>query len=139
MIEFNEIDNRLKKLGKTREWLALETGRSAGAIRSALAPNAGKKHRSEHLQRALSDAIERAESKDETVSETPNLPDRLTIEVSPERMNLYCEAAEMAHMGLKSWAIHELNRAAEEWAKQKTPVLRVAEDPPETRYNAGGK
>lgn len=62
MIPFDEIDSRLDQLGLDRSWLAEKSGRSPSSIRSALAPNAHPKQRSELLQRALSDAIEREEA-----------------------------------------------------------------------------
>lgn len=62
MIPFNEIDSRLEALGKNRAWLVDVTGRAEGSIRAALAPNAAPKQRTELLQRALSDAIEREEA-----------------------------------------------------------------------------
>ncbi len=131
MIPFDEIDDRLKNLGKTRTWLAETTKRSAGSIRSALARNAQKKHRSELLQKALSDAIE-AEEKAFANPPQPSItpPDRITIEVDPERMDKYCEAADFARQDLKSWAIHELNRAADAWLaeKNRSNISIVAED-----------
>lgn len=63
MIPFEEIDAALKALGKDRSWLVENSGRSPGAIRSALAPNASAQHRSELLQKALTDAIEREEAR----------------------------------------------------------------------------
>lgn len=59
MIPFDEIDARLKDIGKNRAWLAEQSGRPPGSIRVALAPNSDPKNRSELLQKALSDAIER--------------------------------------------------------------------------------
>lgn len=59
MIPFEEIDAALKSLGKDRAWLAEESGRKPDSIRVALATNADPKNRSELLQKALSDAIDR--------------------------------------------------------------------------------
>lgn len=121
MIPFDEIDERLKILGKTRVWLAETTKRSAGSIRSALAKNAQKKHRSELLQKALSDAIEAEEKALLSPASQPVAfpPDRITVEVDPERMGKYMEAANYAHQDFKAWAIHELNRAADAWLAEK--------------------
>ncbi len=114
MIPFDEIDHRLEKLRKDRAWLAESTGRSASSIRSALAPNAHPKQRSEHLQRALSDAIEREEANQATTA--PVLfPDRITLEVPSFKFDSYSNVAKEAGMTLKEWAIEELNRAAEAW------------------------
>lgn len=63
MIPFDEIAARLAGIGKNRAWLVETSGRSPGAIRSSLAPNASSQHRSELLQKALSDAIEREEAR----------------------------------------------------------------------------
>jgi hypothetical protein len=63
MIPFEEIDAALKALGKDRAWLAIESGRKPDSIRVALATNADPKNRSELLQKALSDAIEREREK----------------------------------------------------------------------------
>jgi len=68
MIPFEEIDERLKAVGKNRAWLAEVTGRSPGSIRAALAPNAVPKQRTTLLQKALSDAIEKEESSRDAAS-----------------------------------------------------------------------
>jgi hypothetical protein len=65
VIEFDDIDQALKDLGKNRAWLAEATGRSPESIRTALAPNAPKPKRSKLLQRVLSDAIEEERKKQE--------------------------------------------------------------------------
>lgn len=62
MIQFEDIEKRLAVIGKDRAWLAKESKRSPGSIRSALAPNAHIKQRSSLLQKALTDAIEREEA-----------------------------------------------------------------------------
>lgn len=62
MIQFQDIEKRLAVIGKDRAWLAKESKRSPGSIRSALAPNAHIKQRSALLQKALTDAIEREEA-----------------------------------------------------------------------------
>lgn len=59
MIDFDDMDQALKELGKTRAWLAEASERSPDSVRTALAPNAPPSKRSKLLQRALSDAIER--------------------------------------------------------------------------------
>lgn len=63
MIPFDEIDARLKSLGKDRPWLVKTSGRKEGSVRASLAPNAAKKQRSPLIQKALTDAIEREEAK----------------------------------------------------------------------------
>lgn len=135
MIEFEEIDSRLKSIGKNREWLAQVTGRSSGAIRSALAKNADKKHRSALLRQALSDAIEKEEERGSPSPESTQLPDRITVEVDPARMNHYLEAADHARQNLKVWTIKELDRAAAAWLKEKQQknLSVVAEEPAEPK------
>jgi predicted DNA binding CopG/RHH family protein len=128
MIPFDEIDERLKILGKTRVWLAETTKRSAGSIRSALAKNAQKKHRSDLLQKALSDAIEAEERAllNPIAQTTAAPPDRITVEVDPERMSRYLEAAKEAEQDIKSWTIHELNRAADAWLAEKNRRANIS-------------
>lgn len=133
MIPFEEIDSRLTALGKNRAWLAEITGRSAGSIRSALAPNAENKHRSAHLQKALSDAIEREEQQQATPA-TPTLPDRITLEVHPTIMDRWNAAAAAQNETTRQWAISELNRAAEIWRSSTASAsIKIAEDPAEYR------
>ena len=57
-------------------------------------------------------------------------PDRITVEVDPERMGKYMEAANYAHQDFKAWAIHELNRAADAWLaeKNRAKINIVADD-----------
>ncbi len=62
MVRFEEMTPRLKALGLKPAWLAKESGRALQSIYCALAPNAAARYRSEFLQRALSEAIEREES-----------------------------------------------------------------------------
>lgn len=71
MIPFNEIDAALRSLGKGRAWLADASGRKPASIRVALAPKADLKNRSEFLQRALSDAIERERARQSPVENRP--------------------------------------------------------------------
>jgi hypothetical protein len=133
MITFDDIQIRLDKLGLKRSWLAEASGRSASSIRSALAPNAPKKQRSELLQKALSDAIEREEErrmKTSIVSMPVVLPDRVTIECKPEeRRNWQAAAMASPYKDFDKWAVVELNKAA----AMKTDLFtestaKVAED-----------
>lgn len=132
MIPFHEIDQRLKNLGKDRAWLAETTRRSPDSIRVALAPNAPAAKRSKLLQKAISDAIEREENAASYLPISANTPppDRITVEVDPDRMSRYCEAAAYARQDLKSWTISELNRAAQEWIaeKNRAKISVVQED-----------
>jgi len=115
MIPFDEIDNRLEKLGKDRAWLSLASGRKPDSIRVALAPSAPPSKRSELLQKALSDAIEREEANQATAIPIL-LPDRITLEVSAEKFDAYSRAAaDVRGRTIKEWAIEELDRAAEAW------------------------
>lgn len=109
MIAFDEIDDRLKALGKNRLWLAEASGRSEGSIRAALAPNSVAKNRSELLQKALTDAIELEEAKQR---KGPELPDRISLEVNSAEFEAYNEASLAEGLTLKAWAVEALNRAA---------------------------
>jgi hypothetical protein len=73
MIPFEEIDAALKSLGKDRAWLAQESGRKPDSIRVALATNADPKNRSELLQKALSDAIEREQLRQAAEKPRPDI------------------------------------------------------------------
>lgn len=88
MIPFEEIDSRLEKLGKDRAWLATESGRSAGSIRSALAPNASDKHRSPLLQKVLTDAIEQEEQRQLGGSRAPQISGLYEVRQTPEQAEL---------------------------------------------------
>ena len=77
MIPFEEIDGRLKIIGRNRKWLAETSGKSPDTIRGALATNAPAFKKSESLQRSLSDTIEREESRqlaEKMGEESPELP-----------------------------------------------------------------
>jgi hypothetical protein len=113
MIPFSEIAARLEALGKNRAWLAQESGRKPDSVRVALAPNATESKRSELLQKALSDAIEREEA---AQAIRPVLPDRLSLEPSKEEFNAWCRAYKASPQDtLDQWAIAQLNSAAREW------------------------
>ena len=125
MIPFDEIDTRLEKLGLDRSWLANATRRSPGAIRSALAPAASTKHRSDKLQQILSDAIEREEASRAAASVAipPPLPNRITVEPSVAEFDLWDRASRAAGAdSLHGWALEELNKAADAWFSQVAPI-----------------
>jgi hypothetical protein len=119
MIAFEEIDNRLKGIGKNRAWLAETTGRSPDSIRVALAPNAPAYKRTKLLARALSDAIEAEERRQQTpVSNT--VPDTITLAPDADQYRTWSAAQKASDsVTLKDWAISELNAAAEKWARDK--------------------
>lgn len=125
MIPFDQIDKRLDALQKDRKWLAEITGRSPGAIRSALAPNASDQHRSELLQKVLSGAIE---TEEERRREHPAMPDRITIEAPTNEALEWNRLAAKQGIPVHEWAVIQLDKAAEEWAKQQAP--RILLDPP---------
>lgn len=131
MIPFNEIDNRLEALRKDRSWLSLKSGRKPDSIRVALAPNAPPAKRSSLLQKALSDAIEAEEQRQDQSPDRTPAPDTITLIPTDEQYTRWSEAyKESDSPTLKDWAIYELNRAAAEWAREKaTRALYVAEDP----------
>lgn len=111
MIEFDDIDARLEKLGKSRAWLADSSGRKLRSIGDALAPSAvGTSKRSSHLQRALSDAIEAEEARQHAA---PPAPDRITIECTPVERREWQAASVPKHQGnLDRWIVDSLNDAA---------------------------
>lgn len=130
------MDVRLEKLGLSRAWLAEKTSRSAGAIRSALAPAASAQHRSEKLQQVLSAAIEREEVARQA---TVILPERISIEATKEDFDAWCRAYKASpHDTLEDWSVAALNQAAEDWHRRQSTTYRnlkplppamVAEDP----------
>lgn len=123
-----QIDDELARIGKDRRWLAEKSGYSYFSVRDCLAPE-GKKL-SKRMRDRFLEEIRKEEAGDATpvVASTP--PDRITVEVDPERMKRYCEAADYARQDLKSWTIHELNRAADAWLaeKNRANISIVADD-----------
>ena len=110
MIPFDEIDQRLEKLGRNRKWLVETTGRSDHAIRSALAPNATAKSRSALLQKALTDAIEREEMEQAV---KPELTKSIALEPSIEEYRIWSEAFKMSpYSTIEEWAKASLNEAS---------------------------
>ena len=107
MIPFDNIDHRLKKLGKDRMWLAEKSGRSHASIRTALAKSAVPKARSALLQKALSDAIEREEMEQ---AKKPELTKSIVLEPSIEEYRLWSEAFKKSpYSTIEEWAIAALN------------------------------
>lgn len=124
MIPFDEIDQRLAKLGRNRKWLVEVTGRSDHAIRSALAPKATKKSRSALLQKALTDAIEREEMDQ---LKKPELVKSITLEPSIEEYRLWSEAFKQSpYSTIEEWAIAALNGSAGAFHIVQPPI---ASDP----------
>lgn len=122
MIPFEEIDARLRSIGKDRAWLAAAAGRSSGAVRAALAPNAIPKCRSELLQRALSETIEKEERARRAQI---TLPERVSLEPSAEEFQAWDRASRIAAAdSLQSWAVDALNKAAAEWHRRQATTYR---------------
>ena len=120
MIPFEDIDKRLAAIGKNRAWLVEVTGRSPGAIGSALASNAKPKSRSPKLQKVLSDAIaacEREEAQKKMTRE--DLPTSIALPFTQEQFDLMQAAAICANMTVTEWMIHELNMSGEVWKADK--------------------
>lgn len=111
MIPFDQIAARLQALGKNRQWLAAVSGRTILSLDSALAPAAAKSKRSKLLQRALTDAIEREETR-QANAETSFRNQNLVVEASPEEFRAWNAAAMAAGMLIEEWALEGLNRMA---------------------------
>jgi hypothetical protein len=127
MIPFDEIDQRLEKLGRNRKWLVEATGRSDHAIRSALAPNATSKSRSALLQKALTDAIEREEMDQ---AKKPDLTKSISLEPSIEEYRFWSEAFKSSpYSTIEEWAVATLNGSS--GALHALPTSMVAEEPPQ--------
>lgn len=140
VIDHSEIDKRLAAIGKDRAWLAENTPYSADYIRTVLAPNS--KRRTERVMEIISLAIEREESaitatlQQTSASQTADpLPDRITLEIPSTTHDLWSSVANSKGKMLKTWAIDELNAAAEEWHQSRQ--LRVAEHPTEYQVHPG--
>lgn len=122
MIPFDEMDARLEGIQKNRAWLVHTTGRSTDSIRAALAPNAKSKSRSELLQKALSDAIEREEA---TKYTQIRLPDQLALQPTSREFDAWCKAYKASDCStLKDWAVSELNKAAKAWMALQTQPIK---------------
>ena len=126
MIPFDEIDERLGKIGKDRVWLALQSGRKFNSIKSALAPNADETKRSALLQRVLSDVIEAEESRAKTGQEPP--PAYLTVQTTVSEYRAWEDAAYSKEKKLTDWAldaIREAYKADTQPAEQPAPAFGV--------------
>ena len=129
MITFEEVDDRLAKIGKNRAWLVQTTGQSEGSIRSALAPNAQPKHRSKLLRIAITDAIEREELEQAKEKiRSFDFSERLTINCSQEDRQRWENAARLQGLSLDQWIKRSLKTVGDQW---KAQTSKVAETPPE--------
>jgi hypothetical protein len=127
MIPFEDIEKRLKGIGKDRKWLAENSGRSYDSIRTALAKNAAPKSRSTLLQKALTDAIEREESEQ---AKKPELTKAIALEPSIEEYRFWSEAFKSSpYSTIEEWAVAALNGSS--GALHVLPTSMVAEEPPE--------
>jgi hypothetical protein len=107
MIQFEDIEKRLKGIGKDRKWLAENSGRSYDSIRTALAKKAAPKSRSTLLQKALTDAIEREESEQ---AKKPELTKSISLEPSIEEYRLWSEAFKSSpYSTIEEWAVAALS------------------------------
>lgn len=130
MIPFDEIDRRLEALGKDRAWLAQASGRSASSIRSALAPGAHPKQRSELLQRALSDAIEREEERQSQKSglSSPVIAGLYEVRQTPEQAELTDLASRAVNAtSLADFCLQAILHRANEIIRHRTdPVTGIS-------------
>lgn len=148
MIPFDEIDERLQRINKDRAWLAAESGRKINSIRVALAPNADPKNRSQLLQRALSEAIEREEKRQ--AGPTPP-PGYSSIFLNDEQLELAERASRLGPWDslpefCRDAILTKANELIEAEARKKQgsyrsalrslPSARVAEEP-ETKIAEG--
>jgi phage repressor protein C with HTH and peptisase S24 domain len=140
MIPFEEIDSRLKQIGKDRKWLAQATRRSEAAINSALAPGSSPVKKSKSIQGLMTDAIEREEA---TMNERPVQLSHLTLRISTEELNEWAKAYKASDLDtLEDWtlqAIREYIRgAAEEVLKdQQRGVITTFPAKPHLQAAAG--
>jgi hypothetical protein len=126
MINFEDIDTELGKVGQDRKWLAEASGRSYDSIRTALAPNAAKKSRSALLQKALTDAIEREKLR--RSNEKSEFKKILQLEPKEEEYRLWSRAWKKSkHDRLEEWMVATLNEAS--GALRIVDEPKVAEDP----------
>lgn len=137
MIPFDEIDSRLDQLGLDRSWLAEKSGRSPSSIRSALAPNAHPKQRSELLQRALSDAIEREEAARRGRHAEPD-ENLIRVSFSDEDFAEIEAAAGIVQTPIKDFitraAIHQARADLAKSAAAAPPVVVPREPEPAVAY-----
>lgn len=137
MIPFDEIDERLFKLGLDRAWLAEKSGRKPDSIGSALAPSASSSKRSKHLQRALSDAIEREEA---ARRGRPAEPDENLIRVSfsDEDFAIVENAAKIVDTPIKDFvaraATHQAKAEIAKSAAATPPAVVPHESEPAIAY-----
>lgn len=132
MIPFEEIDERLKALGKDRQWLAKQSGRKARSIGDALAPNADPTKRSPLLQKALSDVIEAHEAAAAAQAAAPNIPQNLVLYPTRQQFNAWNTAFKHSDAEtLEQWATEGLDEMAKAWLAQYQPAtdLKVADAP----------
>jgi hypothetical protein len=115
MITFEEIDDRLKILGKNRDWLAEVTGRSPRSIGDALAGKAHPSKRSGHLQRALSDAIEAEETRQQAkrFPDPDTLSQHISVTCTAAERQMWDRASRQDHDSLDEWVVDTLNAAAD--------------------------
>lgn len=119
MIPFDEIDQRLRALDKTRAWLAQQTGRSADSLRTALAPNAPAAKRTNLLQIALSNAIEQEEIRQNIRS---LIPGTITLNPTQEQFDAWSKAFKASsYKTMTEWMLGELVKTANEWVLQGRP------------------
>ncbi len=111
VIPFEEMDARLKAIGRDRKWLSQATGRKLASIRVALAPNTQQKNRSHLLQVSLSQAIE-AEKARQKDSQSAIQTQVVSLQVDREQFRAWNAAAMAEGKLIEEWAILHLARLA---------------------------
>ncbi len=138
MIAFENMDERLKAISKDRNWLAEVSGKKPDTIRGALAPNAPLFKRSESLQKALSEAIEREETS-QAVPAVVFESHQLVLRPSDEDYNRWNDAANLANKRVTDWVVDTLNMIGAEKANHSPPIAGNLESLPTPRKTRAKK
>lgn len=116
-----QVEVALEGCGQNRRWLATATKYSYFSVRDCLAPD-GKK-----LSKRMFQAFMAAIAKESALPKQlpQELPDRISIEVEPEKRKLYVRVSQSEkYPDVSEWMIAELDKAAKKWAAAKQEAGR---------------
>lgn len=126
-MSFDEIDPRLKKLGKDRAWLAAQCDYSTSTLASALAPNGSNK--TPKALRRMWEALDREEQRQKQEKYKPApLTNTVTLTPTVDQFDRWMRAAYRNHDSFDEWAKEGLDALADLYP-QKDQITIAADAP----------
>jgi hypothetical protein len=109
---FEEIPQRMMKLGVDRAWLAKECDYSAGSLAAILAPNGNQKSKTDKALRRIWEALDREEARRSAPVRATMERQQLVLRPTDDEFEDWNRAAITTQETLMEWSMRSLNEQA---------------------------